>query len=294
MRRPPDFVFPKARDRGWWFAIAAAVVVHLVLLSVEAVGWFWAGGVPPEVQYLQLTPDLPQVDMQYQRPLPPRRSERRREEEEQKPVPVLPDIPAPRAPEVVAAERPGIPQASLDTGGVPVEAPSAVSPRGIPRLRPYIGEGKLWVPPLPFAPQELAQRLTRSHYELVDSAVTEIVQHYIDSMLASPVPFDTKPPAWTTKIAGKTFGIDQNYIYLGGLKIPSAILALLPLPAMSNVDLRSSQRLNDIRADLQYAAARSQNMEEFKRAIRELRERRAREQEFDRNQKRAPRDTVVP
>ena len=47
-----------------------------------------------------------------------------------------------------------------------------------------------------------------------------------------------KPPSWTTKIAGKTFGIDQNYIYFAGLKIPSAILAL-PLPTMSNVDLRN-------------------------------------------------------
>ena len=293
MRRPPDFVFPKGRDRGWWFAIAGAVVVHLILLSIEAVDWFWAEGTPPAVQYIQLTPDLPQVDMVYRPPLPPRREERRRDPEQQ-PVPAVPDIPAPRAPEVVAAERPGIPQASLDTGGVAVEIPSAATPRGIPRLRPMIGEGKLWVQPLPFAPRELAQRLTRSHYELVDSAVTEIVQHYIDSMLASPVPFDTKPPSWTTKIAGKTFGIDQNYIYLGGLKIPSAILALLPLPTMSNVDLRNSQRLNDIRADLQYAAQRAQNMEDFKRAIRELRERRAREQEFERNQKRAPRDTVVP
>ena len=44
MRRQPDFVFPKARDRGWWIAIAAALVVHLIILSVEAVGWFWAEG----------------------------------------------------------------------------------------------------------------------------------------------------------------------------------------------------------------------------------------------------------
>jgi len=263
------------------------------MLSVEAVGWFWAEGTPPEVQYIQLTPDLPQVDMAYRPPLPPRREERRQQQEQQ-PVPVVPDIPAPRAPEVVAAERPGIPQATLDTGGVPVEAPSAATPRGIPRLRPMIGEGILWVQPLPFAPKELAQRLSRSHYELVDSAVTDIVQHYIDSMLATPVPFDTKPPSWTTKIAGKTFGIDQNYIYFGGLKIPSAILALLPIPAMNNMDLRYSQRLNDIRADLQYAAQRSENMEEFKRAIRELRERREREHAFDRNQKKAPADTVVP
>lgn len=294
MRRHPEFLFPKSRDRGWWFAIILSVVVHLFLLSVRAADWFWAEGRPPEVQYLQLTPDLPQVDMQYLRPLPPRREQRRAREQEQEPVRVVPDIPAPRPPEVVAAAQPGLPLARADTGGAPIEAPSALTPRGIPRLRPMIGDGKLWVPPLPFAPKELAQRLSRSHYELVDSAVTDIVQHYIDSLLTTPTPYDMKPPSWTTKIAGKTFGIDQNYIYLGGLKIPSAILALLPLPAMSNVDLRTSQRLNDIRADLQYAAARAQNMEDFKRAIRELRERRERELEFERNRKKAPADTVVP
>ena len=78
------------------------------------------------------------------------------------------------------------------------------------------------------------------------------------------------------------------------LGVGAVLLALLPIPAMNNMDLRYSQRLNDIRADLQYAAQRSQNMEEFKRAIRELRERREREHQFDRNQKKAPADTVVP
>lgn len=292
MPRPPEFRLPRSRDRGWWIAIAASVVVHIVILSVEASDWFWASGTPPEVQLVQLTPDLPQVDMTYQPPQPPRRRERRAPEE--KPVPAAPDLPAPPAPQVAVAEQPGIPSAQADTGGVPVEAPTATAPRGIPRLRPMMGEGKLWVQPLPFAPQELAQRLSRTHYELVDSAVSDIVQHYIDSLLTTPTPYDSRPPAWTTKIAGKTFGIDQNYIYLGGLKIPSAILALLPLPTMNNMDLRYSQRLNDMRADLQYAAARAQTMEEFKRAIKELRERREREHEFERNQKKAPADTTVP
>jgi len=292
LRRPPEFRLPRRRDRGWWIAIAGSLVVHVVILSVEAADWFWADGTPPDVQYVQLSPDLPQVDMEYRPPQAPPRRERRTPERE--PVPAAPDIPAPEAPQVVAADQPGLPEAPRDTGGVPVELPSGPTPRGIPRLRPLIGEGKLWVAPLPFAPKELAQRLSRTHYELVDSAVTDIVQHYLDSLLTTPAPYDMKPPSWTTKIAGKTFGIDQNYIYLGGLKIPSAILALLPIPAMNNMDLRYSQRLNDIRADLQYAAARAQNMEDFKRAIRELRERRERELEFERNRRKAPADTVVP
>ena len=81
MRRQPEFAFPKSRDRGWWIAIAAALVVHFILLRIEAVGWFWAEGTPPVVQYIQLTPDLPQVDMAYRPPLPPRRAEKRQEQE---------------------------------------------------------------------------------------------------------------------------------------------------------------------------------------------------------------------
>jgi hypothetical protein len=125
----------------------------------------------------------------------------------------------------------------------------------------------------------------------VDSAVSEIVQAYIDSVLRAPVPFDARPPSWTTTIGGKTFGIDSRNIYLGGLKIPTAILALLPLPQMSNIDLRYAQRMRDIQADLQYAAQRAQTMEEFKKAIKEVREQRDREREFERNQRRAPADT---
>ena len=86
MPQQRDFAFPKARERGWWIAIAAALGMHLIMLSVEAVGWFWAEGKPPDVQYIQLTPDLPQVDMAYRPPLPPRREEQRRQQEQQ-PVP---------------------------------------------------------------------------------------------------------------------------------------------------------------------------------------------------------------
>jgi hypothetical protein len=162
----------------------------------------------------------------------------------------------------------------------------------VPRLRPAIGEGKLWVRPLPLAPQELAQRLTRSHYELIDSAVSAIVQSYIDSVMRAPVPFDNRPPSWTTTIGGKTFGIDSRNIYLGGLKIPTAILALLPIPQVSNVDLRYMHRMADIQADLQYAAQRAITMDDFKRAIKEVREKREREREFEQNQRRSPADTL--
>jgi hypothetical protein len=44
----------------------------------------------------------------------------------------------------------------------------------------------------------------------------------------------------------------------------------------------------DIRGDIMYAAQRARTMEEFKIMIREMRERKEREREFERNQRTAP------
>jgi hypothetical protein len=52
----------------------------------------------------------------------------------------------------------------------------------------------------------------------------------------------------------------------------------------------------DLRADLQYAAQRSENLDEFKTMIREMRQRKEKEREFEQNQQTAPApaDTAVP
>jgi hypothetical protein len=171
----------------------------------------------------------------------------------------------------------------------------ADTPPPVPRRPPAIGligpglaQGRLWVRPLPLPPKELAGRLSRkSHTQLVDSAVTAIVQAYLDSM-GDPSSRRAGLPSWTTQIAGKKFGLDSSHIYLAGLKIPAAVLALLPIPA-GNIDQnRAYNHLMEMRADLQYAAQRSQNLEEFKQMIRDMRLRKEREREFDENQRTAP------
>lgn len=284
MARRLELLLPRSRQFSWW-AFLISVVLHVLIMTVRVNDWFWSDA-PPEVTLIPLPPGVEQVDMIYLEQ-PPVRPSRRPE-----PAPV--DAPTAPGAEVPAEEL----VSAQPTTPLPVDtAVGEPSPEGraratVPSLRPAIGEGKLWVRPLPLPPQELAQRLARSHYELIDSAVSEIVQTYIDSVLRAPVPFDNKPPSWTTTIGGKTFGIDSRNIYLGGLKIPTAILALLPLPQVSNVDLRYMHRMADIQADLQYAAQRARTMEDFKRAIEEIRAQRAREREFDRNQRRAPEDTT--
>jgi hypothetical protein len=130
--------------------------------------------------------------------------------------------------------------------------------------------------------------LTRSRAALVDSAVTAIVQQYLDSIANDPATKDQELPSWTTEIVGKKFGLDAKNIYIAGLKIPAAVLALLPIPG-GNIDQnRAYNHFMDMRADLIYAARRAETMEEFKKVIKEIRERKEKEREFEKNQRTAP------
>jgi hypothetical protein len=164
----------------------------------------------------------------------------------------------------------------------------AIMPEPIGITGPGLADGHLWVRPLPLPPKELAKRLSKSHVDLVDSAVTAIVQGYLDSIAAEPASRNTGLPSWTKDIAGKKFGIDGKNIYVAGLKIPAAVLALLPISG-GNIDQnRAYNHLMDLRADLQYAAQRSANLAEFKEMIRDMRLRKEKEREFEANQRTAP------
>ncbi len=61
--------------------------------------------------------------------------------------------------------------------------------------------------------------------------MTAIVQGYLDSIAADPSSRKAGLPSWTTNVAGTKFGLDSSNIYIAGLKIPAAVLALLPIPA---------------------------------------------------------------
>ena len=200
--------------------------------------------------------------------------------------------PEPTPPEV---QPPPLPPAPVPVQPVPAESigtPDTARPR-LYRIAPALGEGKLWIRPLPAPPRELAEAITRTHAQLVDSAVAAIVQEYIDSVLSAPSPAGAAAPSWTTQIFGKTFGIDSKYIYLGPLKIPSAILALLPIKGGgATMEYSQAARLAAIREDLVTAAARAQTMEDFKRAVKELRAERERLHQLRENQRRKPDSTA--
>jgi hypothetical protein len=280
--RHPEALFPPKRP--WpWTAIVASVLVHSVLLF----GWV-TGRVPTlphrPVQLVVLAPPAegpravpmpyrsgPRADGQTGKGAAPQRTRPTRPPQAE-PLALRPQV-----------ERP--PEQPVDTGTAPVvERPVPL----IGRIGPGLADGRLWVRPLPLPPKELAQRLSKGHAQLVDSAVTAIVQAFLDSIETDPSARSVGLPSWTKEIAGKKFGLDSGHIYVAGLKIPAAVLALLPIPA-GNVDQnRAYNHMMDLRADLQYAAQRSANLAEFKEMIKEMRLRKEREREFEQNQRTAP------
>ena len=263
-------------------AIGASLLLHLLLLRVIV----FSGWVPRLI--------VPVADPVVLAPLPATGEAR---------TPLVMPSPAMRAgvrrlagaqplPGGAAAARPAqarlpeTPPAQMTPVAPPVAADSGAASPLAHRIAPGLARGKLWVAPLPLPPQELAQRLQRSHVALVDSAVTATIQAFLDSIAADPASKATALPSWTTTIAGRKFGLDSRNIYIAGLKIPAAVLALLHLP--SGNESKAFDRSGWLYDDLRIAAQRSANMADFKREISEIRERKEREREFDRNQRTAP------
>ncbi len=280
MRPPAELGLPPRRP--WpWIAILASVAVHGLLL----LGYISGRTIPLPRRNSEILLLLPPVEgptavpMPYRTPAAPGRI-RSGNSTARHARPAF----RPRPEAVAALPVPQPTPPPIDTAA----PPAARSRPLIGRLGPTLADGRLWVRPLPLPPKELAQRLSRSHAQLVDSAVTAIVQAYLDSIASEPSSRGQTLPSWTTQVAGKKFGIDSKNIYIAGLKIPAAVLALLPIGG-GNIDQnRAYNHLMDMRADLQYAAQRAENLEEFKLMIREMRLRKEREREFEQNQRTAP------
>ena len=265
-------------------ALVLSVVLHALVFLVPIEAWRPVFRLLPGVRSVPIgeAPGPPEVTMIY---LAPRRGGRPR------------SVPAPgQGPSTVSGSS-GVPtrgEDRLPAGAVALPTPGARGAEpapdssGRPSVGPRYGSGVLWVRPLPFSPAQLAEGLRRNHVQQVDSAVTLIVQAFLDSVAADPSSRGAKLPDWTTQVAGTKFGLDSRYIYLFGLRIPAAVLALLPFPQGNLDQAKADQRLMDMRDDIYRAARRAQTTEDFKQAIKELREEKDRERELLRNQRRPP------
>lgn len=137
---------------------------------------------------------------------------------------------------------------------------------------PSFSDPRLWAPP--GAGTSMPKGLTQS----LDSVLAAGVKSYNDSMAIIAAHAGRKPGDWTVNHNGQKYGIDQKYVYIGPVKIPTAILALLPLNVQGNpTEIQRQRSLTAMHNEIFEQAQRAMNEEEFRDAVRKLRERKQRE-----------------
>lgn len=129
---------------------------------------------------------------------------------------------------------------------------------------------------LALAPRALG-RIHRSTVQQVDSIVELVVGIVRDSIAIAEA--ERKPGDWTkTDKNGRVWGWDpQGNIRLGKFTIPGALLALLPLNMSGPMSPIEQRSLAYIRRDIMENAQRSINEDEFRAAVKRIRERKERE-----------------
>ncbi|HRP08628.1 MAG TPA: hypothetical protein PLL69_09080, partial [Gemmatimonadales bacterium] len=104
-----------------------------------------------------------------------------------------------------------------------------------------------------------------------------------------------KLPSWVTELGGQQVGLDQQWIYLGPVKLPAALLATLPLNVQVNpTEYAAFRKRQAMREDILTAGWRSANLAELRQAVKRLRQEREAEQEFGKNRRTAPPAEDVP
>ncbi len=230
-------------------------------------------------------------------------SEGRGEGEERRQLPLTP----PRVPTINTAFLDSFPR--VDTvfqyvGFDPVPEPigaddeEGMGPIGTRRrLGPAYAGGYLWIDPFQAALGIVGPSESRViHVARLDAALRERIKGFIDSMPRDS--FALPPPTmWTTTVGEAKWGVDQNWLYLGDFKVPSALLALLSLVPLPNVDYdraKDAANLARVREDIIRTARAMEDAEAFKSYVRQLRERKDRERREAMDAARAKKDTVKP
>jgi hypothetical protein len=115
----------------------------------------------------------------------------------------------------------------------------------------------------------------------MDSTVASAIERARDSIAAltySPNKFERGD--WTVEKGGRKYGIDKQYVRLGPVSIPLPLLGLLPLNAQGNpIAAQRDKELASLRAEILYQSQRALNEQEFRKAVRALRERKERERQ---------------
>lgn len=182
-----------------------------------------------------------------------------------------------------SAPAPALVAPAIVPDGVPA-LPAASEPAPVTGTGPLVGGGgptrgvrpsytgpRVWSPPRGRILS--APRTTR---EVIDDAIRADIGRITDSVVALGP--SRAPTDWTIERNGRKWGVDEKFIRLGPVSIPTAVLALLPINAQANpVTMARERQLNYMNRDIAFHAQRAINENEFKTAVRNLRIRKERE-----------------
>lgn len=193
---------------------------------------------------------------------------------------VIPTTLPPAAP--VAPSAGSVSGTAAGTGGSPVGVATG--------LEPSLGDGRIDLRPGTL-------HLPLSQAEKNDSAVTAIFREFRAAEIEAENNRGRSPKDWTINRNGQKYGLDSQYIYLGKFKLPSAILAALPIKTqgVDGAAMIRQRNADWIRDDIM-SHANTMSEDDFRAAIKRIRERKDREkQEADDEKKNAGRVTpIVP
>ncbi|MCC6318606.1 MAG: hypothetical protein IT361_13070 [Gemmatimonadaceae bacterium] len=276
----------QASDRGEPPRGARATAISIVVHALLAVGLWNVLQFPRAITFLMgETRSAPPVERLRYLTVAPRRdqvalavpSARLAPESSRRPT-VEPAPPRSQPPVTVAApaEVPSaIPPASTAPRVLgPTSGPLITGQGPVRGVQPGYTEPRIWVesPAVTAAPLVGDAKL--------DSAVSALILAYRDSVAENtyqPNKFERGDWTYTTK-DGKKYGVDQQFIRLGKVSIPTALLGLLPMNQQGNpIAYDRQRRLDAMRVEIIAQAQQAMNEEEFRRAVRQIRERKERE-----------------
>lgn len=140
-----------------------------------------------------------------------------------------------------------------------------------------------------------ALRLPLSVAQRNDSAVKAIYMAYREAEVLAEEHRGRDPRDWTFERNGQKYGLDTSWIYLGKFKIPSAILAALPFNYGGVDGSRIIQGRNAawIQNDI-YTHAQGMSEDDFRDAVRRIRERKERERKEAEDKGRQKATPIIP
>ncbi|HEX5581436.1 MAG TPA: hypothetical protein VFX39_07665 [Gemmatimonadaceae bacterium] len=200
---------------------------------------------------------------------PPPRGERVERDDASSPPTAPTRLVAPReTPSTLPPAAGGVPEGVAGGTGAPGDVGGAGAAAG---LRPTFTDSPIWT-----RPEDLARR-PLGLAEKIDSALAGDFDALRDSAVVAAG--RRKPGDWTFERNGQKYGMDREYIRLGKIAIPTAVLGLLNLgnTQANPTQVDRERRLSQMRREIQEQAHRIQTEDDMRDVIAEIRARKDRE-----------------